>query len=539
MQAPARPTRLSILPWVAFVALSLFIFLPTMSAPLEADDRYWYLNVSGAAFDSHWDIFTESVAEIPETLRDGRVAPLAFAARRSLGRLTTQVAIAATIPIAVVHGVAKLALLLASILIVFGFMRALRWRSGDGSAEPLRPDTIRRVMVFFVALLVVGSQTHAPFRNGWVSFPVLTYGAVIVVFGTMAATLWAARQLTHVTGGKLLLVASGVALLGAGLNLTYELYYIVVPLVPLSLFLIPLADNRQAERRARKLVSVIYLASFAVVFAWLRVLITRSCSAGTCYAGVEPALSTDTLTTAFRNMASAIPGVAGAEQVSAQALDMGMNSAWAMPLSASLSLAGPLLAIAMVWLMSRRDAFESGTNETNEADNYETRTLIRAGMISLLVAVGAAGIMALSAQAQDVVTSTGFPHRNAVVSWASLALLISLLMGGLSLRTGKLMPTLLAAGLVAWLGAVTLPVNAAAVHLYRIDPRVQVIERIHWEVVLGDPSTRGDTRRCTLYAQAEDSIFTAWVDTSMKRGARDTFQHYHGRPFCSTWPDEI
>jgi hypothetical protein len=535
MQAPARPTRLSILPWVVFVALSLLIFLPTISAPLEADDRYWYLNVSGAAFDSYWDIFTESVAEVPETIRDGRVAPLAFTARRTLGRLTTQVAVAATIPIAVVHGVAKLLLLVASILSVFGFLRTLRWRTGDDSVKPLRPETIRRVMVLFIALLVVGSQTHAPFRNGWVSFPVLTYGAVIVVFGTLAASLWAARRLSLESGWKLLIIAIGIALLGAGLNLTYELYYVVVPLVPLSLLVVPLVENRQSERRARMIVSAIYLASFGVVFAWLRVLITRACSAGNCYAGVEPAFNVDTLTTALRNIASAIPG-GGADQVAAQALEMGMDSTWTMPLSTSLSLAGPLLAMAAVWLLSRGHAFHAWPNETNQG---ETKALMSAGAITALVAVGSASILALSAQAQDVVTGTGFPHRNAVVTWASLALLISLLIGGLSLRAGKLVPTLLAAGLVAWLGAVTLPVNAAAVHLYRIDPRVQVIERIHWEVVLGDPSPEGDIRRCALYAQAENSIFTAWVGTSMKRGARDTFQHYHDRPFCSTWPDQI
>lgn len=533
MQAPARPARLSILSWVVFVALSISMFLPTMSAPLEADDRYWYLNVSGAAFDSYWDIFTESVAEVPETIQEGRVAPLAFMARRALGRLTTQIAIAATLPIAVVHGVAKLGLLLASILSVFWFIKVLRWRS-DGSATPLRPETVKRVMVFFIALLVVGSQTHAPFRNGWVSYPVLTYGAVMVVFGTLAAVLWAARRLA-IGKPNALLLAVGIAILGAGLNLTYELYYVVVPLVPLSLYLIPLADEPNRESKARMTASITYLVSFGVVFAWLRVLISQACSTGDCYAGVEPEFSVETLTTTLRNLASAIPGD-GAERVAAQALELGRMPDWSMPLATSLSLVGPLLAIALVWLMGRGRSLDGRQPRVNDG---ESRALSAAGAISLLVAIGSAAIMALSGQAQEVITSADLPYRNAVVTWASLALMISLLMGVMSLRTGRLVPTLLMAGVVAWLGALTLPANSEAVHLYRTDPRVQVIERIHWEVVLGDPSPEGDSRRCDLYAQAEDSIFTAWVDTTMKRGARDTFQHYHDRPFCSTWPKEI
>jgi hypothetical protein len=178
---------------------SLVIMWPALAAPLNADQRYMYLNVPGRVQGDWLEIVRILWSEIPGRAEQGRMTPVGYFMQWLFYNGATELSVATGTPLIVLHGIQKVLIFAVAVMGVAAFVKSLRGRATDGQLVAPTRATVWLVVGGVVVLGAAGVQTHLQFRNGWLSYPVLTYGAVIVGFGVVALTLTLTRRLAERT----------------------------------------------------------------------------------------------------------------------------------------------------------------------------------------------------------------------------------------------------------------------------------------------------------------------------------------------------
>lgn len=517
---------------------------PVLLAPVAGDDRLWFPELG--ALES-WSV-TDEVGQMPQLwhqrAHSGRVNVMSVLERRTAGRVVIESSVDTGTPTYVVNGVLKLALAAVAVLTLAALLKSLRRRRRDGALVRLSGRTVLLCTLVGGVLFALGSQP--PFhqvngRNGWVTYPTHTYGAVVSILGVTALVLWLTRL--YAEGRFRIPIVLVLVLLAVLTNLRYELVFPAGPLSLIALLLVPVtpADRAVEGRRAKWVTGVAFVGVFMTTLVALRVYLRQICDAESCYVGVTPHLSPAIVGTFWQNVASSVPG-ATAPRVAEFVESWGVSTdGMYTPTSWSLVIGG-CLAVALLagWWATRPAARPepAGADEPTRADEPpvvdddgiargpdETRLLAMAAVLCLLGALGAAAVMSLSVSAQGS-SQLGLPYRHTVVTWAGLVWALGL--GALALRQRS--PR---AGAAAWV-ALSLAVGLAAAFLFPANERSLTADRVDSHatsaafaaLVNGDLSDDANAHRCRLVPAIEEERDDA------ARAFAAAFERHWGQEFC-------
>jgi hypothetical protein len=527
-------------------ALASVVFMrPTLVAPVAGDDRAFMPTIAAHP----WTLLSE-LRDLPEVWEQksqtGRVTILALLERRAAARWVVEAAVRTDTRIALVLGALKLLLTVASVLTLTALVKSLRWRRSDGVLLRASRQTVILCTLAGGVLFALGSQSQfleRNGRNGWVSYPTLTYGAVVSIFGVVALVLWLTRLYAERRYRVLTIVA--LVLLAVVTNFRYELTFVAVPLSVIALVLVPLTpDDRAADgRRAKWVTGLAYGGVFLLIFVAMRVYLRSQCAEGGCYEGVTLRLSTDIARTFWFNVVSSVPG-AGASKASEYVTWSGTSTEGMFaPTPASIIVAGGMaLALALCWWSTRPAAptSPSAASQPQDAEiscgREEAQLLTIGAALCLLGSLGAAAVMSLSKAPQQGITEVGLLYRHTVVSWAGMAWAIVLGVTAL----GRWRPR---TGAAAWL-VLTLATAVLAAVLMPANERSLTADRTvnsattsaFAALVRGDVSSTANAHRCRLVPEIyrergrEPGIVGGGMRTV--QAFDQAFLRYWGRGFC-------
>jgi hypothetical protein len=531
---------------ITVVVLCAVVFLyPAIAAPVNADDRYWYLWVGWRADGSVLEVFRWSWGRLDKVVEIGRLNTLTQLERRLVCLPVIELAVATSTPIVVYQALVKILLVVGSLLSGLALVRALRWRDAEGHLVQASRGTLYLAALGGTVAVAVGAQAQAETRNGWTAYPVNTYSAAMFIFGTVALLLWLTRLVVERSKTVVVVALVILVLLAIFTALSYELVFPAVPIAAAALAVVPVTDKsrRSAGRRAKFVTGLAYLGTFAVVFVAIRIYLASICAHKKCYEGVTLDLGKAAARTMVYNFISVFPGAGGNELLADMEL-VGWGdrypvgpTIWSVLIG--LAVAG---ALFVVWWARRPDLAVIASSAGDSPDDRESRDPSRrtegvllcvgAGLF-LLVALGTAAVMGLSPRSHAEITEPGILYRNAMVTWSALAfcgVLTVLALGFLLPRPAGLVAWATLAAVIGTVGAMTLPGNLMALRANRVG--YSVVEQINWEVVQGDIGPGSDARRCMLFEESRDAIKFG-ARRRLIENANLAFKYFHDRPFCS------
>jgi len=527
---------------VGVVVVGVMVMLwPAVAAPLNADQRYMYLNASGRVQGNWLDIIGIPWSEIDYRARQGRVTPVGYIIQWLFYTFIAEFAVATGTPIVVLHGLQKLFLFAVMVACVALFAKSLRGRDRTGRLVGLSSSTIWIVVAATAVLGAAGMQAHLQFRNGWLTYPVLTYGAVIVGFGVPTLALWLTRRMgERPTRWRTTVVVVAMLVTGILLNVSYELYYAAFPATILALLLepAPRGNARKPARLATLTAGMVLTGSFITCFLAIRRWTAGKC-ADECYAGVDAQLGAHTLETSWYNLASSLP-LSGRSELLADISQFGFERLPG-PFSSPLTL---VCVIAVVGLMGVRIlAGPMASRQSSRLDEDAVAphrpgqggAAARGAAMALVLGLGSAVIMSVSAQAPEIILGVGYPYRHIVVTWISLCVAGVLCLIAIDavrplVGIGSWAVVTVAAILVV---GTILPANLVATRAEHLGVRSQVVDAIHREVVLGDRTPQGDERRCATLALLHEYDVPLGTQRRISTSAFGAYEYFQGAPYCT------
>jgi len=520
---------------LAVLAAGAFM-APTLAAPVTGDDRILYPRMGA---EESWTPFG-AVADLPHwwevrTSR-GRANVLTDIERRSVARAVIEVSVRAGVPTYLVQGALRLLLAALAVLCMAALVRSLRWRRRDGTLARASGPTVLLSTVAGTVLFALGSQPQLlrpNGRNGWVSYPANTYGAVVAIFGVTALVLWLARR--YAEGRHRLVTVLGLVLLGALTAFRYELGLVAVPLVVVALVVVPVtqADRAAAGRRARWVVGVAYAGVCLPLLAVLRWYLRGQCQQTACYDGVTPRLSAELPATFWANLVSGVPGV-GAHTAERFVESAGAGSTEDMYLPTPVSLlvgAGLLLALVLGWWVTRPGPSAGSDGGVIDDARAETGLLVVGAGLCLLGTLGATAVMSLAESSQSL-SSMGVLHRHTVVAWAGMAWALVLALLALARVRSR-------TGLGAWLALAVAVAAAAAVLLPAHQRALQADRHVNRAtsaafaaLAEGERSDAAMAERCRLVPGLLDEPNYPMGGPRAVWAFDAAYRRYWGRSFC-------
>lgn len=536
VRALVSPRTSLVLGVVLLVLGAIVLAWPWLSAPLAADERYQYLLVAGRTDNSFVGVIERIWRETPSRAESGRITPIGYLMQHLSFLAVFKASLATGTSVVVGHAVVKLVMLGLAVLAFRWLLRALRVRG-----ERLSTGTRRLLIPLFGLLLLIGGQTQVLDRSSWTAYPVLTSGAIAVSFGTVALMLNLSDRLAR-SPRWLILIVPVLVLMAAFLNFSYELYYVAVPLAVLVLLVhSPPAEQGRAwlQRHARLVVGGGLTLLFGIGLIWVRRTVTAICSepGRSCYVGTEASLGLDTVTVSLRNLLGSIPLFAGSH-VGRDRLD---RAPWLEDpgFAEGLGWVGALLAIAGLVLLTTR-WIGAAAGEPVPADPRPQRAVLAVvAATGLAMAGGSAVIMALSAQAPEIVVELGVPYRSTTVIWAGLAL--TGLAGVAMLVTGRgrwafTLPVAAMAVVTLVIGVIVWPTMAQSTRIALGTPRVGVVQEAYRTVLTPDLTQEGEAERCAVLERIPQVVPGGTADR-LEIGVTESFEVVWGRPYCSAEPE--
>lgn len=530
---PAR-TRWRWLLALASVILAAVVAAPVVLAPVNADDRYWYMMIAARSNGSLLEVFHWSWQALPAEIASGRIASLASVQRRIVGLGAMEASIATAIPVVIYQALVKIVLLLAGVAASVAMVASLRWRTREGDLVRAAPGTLWLVGIALPMAVAAGAQAQGQFRNGWTSYPVLTYGAVAAIFGSVATVLW----LTRLTAERPRVFAVpsvlGLFALAVLTSVSYEMVYPAVVVSAIALVVVPLTDraDRRAGVRAKALTGGAYVGGFLGIFTAIRVYLARWCSTNECYEGVTPNLGPEAIAAAARSFLTSLT-LGNGEETLADFDRVGWADRYPVDVTLwSVALAGLVLVLLLV---SWRSQVVSAEEASPDAARAEGLMLLVGALLAGSAAIGTTLVLSLSVQAQEILSVVGVPYRNTMVTWTSLALAVILAALGLAVLGRpqlRVLPWTAVALMVALLVASSLPTNAMLTRAYRVLPSLQATEAIHYELALGDTSAEAKARRCARFDRVVETMGEGYTRSQIFRQANRAFVTAHGEAFC-------
>ena len=514
------------------------LLLPVLVSPIAGDDRWLYPMMGSYPTWTPLDELRLVLEWMDRRLSNGRVNVITLLERRIAARAVMETAVGLDTSLARALGILKALLVVVVVVVMAAFVRTLRWRDDLGALVRASRSSVVLATLGGGLLFALGGQAQMVSysgRNGWVGYPTSTYGAVVSILGVAALVLWLTRL---VAMGRHRLVALGsLVLLGILTNFRYELVFPAVPLAIITLLLFPVTDRESAEqgRRAKWQAAAAYAGSFALVFVPVRLLLRAQCASGACYDAVEPSLGVTVLRTFWVNVASSVPGTGHGplrEFVAAYGVSTdGLFTPTVFSVLVGLAVGA---AFAAVWWAAAPPRVRPEASGAVATARAEVRLLLAGALVCLLGALGAAGVMSLSAGAQQSVTEVGHLYRHTVVTWAGLAWALVLVVtagvaagrrGGRMRLVGPWLALSVAAGLLA---VVLVPANQRALQADRV--RMDATEDAFAALVDGDLSREANTRRCVVKQRVRAS--TGGDAPPILWFLRRAFERYWDQPFC-------
>ena len=524
---------------VIYGAALLFLLGPILAQPIGADDTYWILISGPSNGGSTLDAFFNELARTGDTtLSQPRFAQFSYAVRRSSSIAIFELAMAWGIAPGALWTLVRAVLLAASVIVVVWFLALLRWNDRQGRESRLQ----RRHLIWFALALPLVAAMGATAQvvntiNGWIDYPVLTYSSVAIIFGFAGLALATYRALInahawwHWAGGVGAFVGLAVIL-----NNSYEIYWVAAPLAILvvSAAAFRRATADRAARRAYWVFNASFVGAFLVNFVYYRYLVSEwDCVQSECYPGSQVALDRAAAVSIAKNLIGALPLV-HRSIAKEDAVAIGMPD---LPWVSVSSVVASVIAAACVVFLARRLAPRSSRSLVEPAhDGGAAHILAVVSIAGVGVALGVAIITGVNARAPELMSGSLMPYRTGYTTWLSLSLsAIAVAQLVVTKSPQWLARTLASVMLVSCVGvlAVAYPQNQVSAVANRIDPAAEVVNRIHWEASLGDPSAAGDARRCEAF---EDHVRARGESSYAMRtlsAADRAFRFYHGAPFCS------
>ena len=521
---------------VVGAAASVMFMRPVLLAPVGGDDREWYPLVGA---EESWSV-TDELGRLPEwwetRINRGRANILTDLERRSAGRVVIETSVGTGTPTYLVNGLLKLLLAAVAVLTLAALLKSLRCRRRDGALVRLPGRTVVVSTLMGGVLFALGSQPafhEVVGRNGWVNYPTHTYGAALSILGVTALVLWWTRL--YAEGRFRIPIILGLVVLAVLTNLRYELVFPAAPLSLIALLLVPLtpAQRSREGRLAKWVTGVSFVGIFMVVLVVLRVYVRQVCEVDVCYSGTTTRLSWDIVGAFWQNVASSVPGTT-APRVSGFVESWGISAQGMYAPTAWSLVVGTALAVALLagWWATRPDASPEVTDreEPPAEDGIahgldEARLLGLGALLCLLGALGAAGVMSLSVEAQSS-PELGLPYRHTVLTWAGIAWAVGLAALALRQRSPR-------TGAATWI-ALSLAVGAAAACLLPANERSLTADRLATRasaaaftaLVNGSLSNEANAHRCRLVPQLREER------DDVARVVDDAFRRYWGQSFC-------
>jgi hypothetical protein len=518
------------------VASALFM-KSVLLAPVAGDDREWYPEMSSL---ESWNV-ADALGQMPHwwdsRTNKGRANVLTDLERRTAGRMVVETSVDTGTPTYVVNGVLKLLLAASAVLTLAALLKSLRCRRRDGALVRLAGRTVVLCTLVGGVLFALGSQP--PFhqvngRNGWVTYPTHTYGAVLSILGVTALVLWLTRL--YAEGRFRILIVLVLAVLAVLTNFRYELVFPAGPLALIALLLVPVTPTQRAAegRRAKWVTGISYVGVFAMTMVVLRLYLRHLCAGRDCYLGVKTHLSWEIASTFWQNLASSVPGTT-APRVAEFVESWGISTDGMYTPTPWSVVVGSCMAVALLagWWATRRAAPPEPAAATDPPDddgiargNDEGRLLALAAVLCLLGALGAAGVMSLSVLAQTS-SQLGLPYRHTVVTWAGIAWAVGL--GALALRHRSpraAVATWVALSLVVGVAAACLlPANERSLEADRVDSHATTAAFA--ALVNGNLSDNANAHRCRLVPEILEER-----DDDAARSFDAAFRRHWGQEFC-------
>ncbi|UCR89698.1 hypothetical protein [Mycetocola spongiae] len=509
---------------------------PVLFSSVDADDAHWILETPAYTQGSFWQSVVWSFTDVPAQSPDqGRFSQFAYAMQRIMDLATMNLSVALSTPPLVIRAGLKVILLLVAFASILGFARILRRRLPDGRLVGLsRGDSVLFAVILAVLIPLGAKSMMLGSFNGWISYPVLTYGAVPIIFGAGIIMLWLYEGLQR----KFVLFAPiaviVVLVICVFITTSYELYYLVFPMMIVSLLLQPRNPEYSAGRDRSKIFLLATTATlFALAFGVTRLYVATACAAGGCYTGVLAGSVKGTISATVYNLVSSLPG-ATVDYAGQNALET-LGSDPQSPTRGSLLLGilfalGVLLVILWVRRRNRSRLLQAPQERITTEPLY-----LRLAALSACVALGGAVLMAVSSKAQASLTLWSVPFRSGVLIWFALATMVAALLMYLAGRSPRTAPYIISA--LALAGAVVIamatPINYYAAQNARLNQVTRTVDSIHNEVAVGDLSPAADALRCTLISTLMEQVGEDLHGERTISGAYAAFNHYYGVPFCS------
>ncbi|MPZ94218.1 MAG: hypothetical protein GEU96_04710 [Propionibacteriales bacterium] len=544
---PGRWRRWVLVASVVLMAAGVLAMLaPAVAAPLIADQRYMYLEVAGRTPDGWHQVVTEPLSEAKGRLGAGRLTTLGLVVQWAAYRGIADTAVQTGIPIVALHGAQKVPLFGLSVWAVVALARSLRARTRDG---PLTRLSGRSMVLLAAGMTVVGAagvQAQKQFANGWTTYPVLTYGAVIACFGSaavaLALTRWYARSPRLPVAAVLVLA---LTVLGVALNLGYELYLVAYPAAVLAVLAQPLAEGSTSRPlRAKVLATLTLTVSTVGTFGLIRRAAAACAEPGSyCYTGTSLDLGRETVALFRTNLVSSLPGT-GRGQVDRQLAELGYTGLGDLPGPSPTLLVivavGALAGLVLLAAVRSAEPAADVAPASGPALRPQLTMLALLAVIGVGVAVGSALMMSVSERAPDMVQAVGDPYRHTMVSWLGLCLVVICVVLALDLALGRVvrplrwLPWVALAAALAVVVSLVMPANLAASRAESLTPYSQTIAAVNRELVLADLTPEGDRRRCESLQAVGRNVPSAQTIRFLANALTRAWERYNGQqPYCS------
>ncbi|MFZ1545239.1 MAG: hypothetical protein WAT32_18265 [Candidatus Microthrix parvicella] len=431
-------------------------FLVYFSAPRFADEMRDPYTMTVRYGLNPIKIVMGNLKDIRPFLDLGNIRPLGRIAYSFEFVYSKAIADTLAVPLPTIHAVVRTAALWAAVAAV-----VVLWRAVETSGRHLRPQLTRSIGLVACAAAVATLATWS--YQPLVFFPTQGLLSVALVCLASAFTLRFSNQ-----GGWRL--AGCCASLGAVCACFYDLAYVVVVAVPVSIVGLRVLQKRSGLLRASWSSCIPLIAGFSLVFLPIRVMIARACAEQACYSGSELAVTGRAAPTLAGRLLSAVP-----------------QSYWSMGWEQP-TVAGALVAIAVgcgvglaaMWATRQEhDGVEPGVEAEHGIEDGADRGADLAGadevsappapgpsivvtVVMLTAWAAAASMSALSVSQQRIGFDPQTPWRDGIFGFLAIATLLWALIEHVS-RSGSGQALRAAVAAVALLAGVQFALNTGTI----------------------------------------------------------------------------
>ena len=527
--------------WIA-VAPALIVVIPLIGLSLQGDERRRLYRSAHHYSGNPVKSAHSAIRNVDAYLNSGNFRPLGRFAEGLEHGLVFEASELTGMASHTILGLIRLFMVLVLALTSSRVVAAL-----TRSAGVSRPQPVLALYPLGLGAVLVASGPAGPLAQ----FSFLFIGAVVIVLEIAIAT---ARDQDMMVRPIRWHEPITMGLLGAATAMTYDIMY-VAAMLALAYTAARAAASKMSFSSACRTAAarrwVALAVGFLAVLVPVRIEIARRCDLGSCYPGSEASLSADAVELMLSRALTATP-VASWHHNASLAQDVGLELSLLDPLTTSLPvllLAGiiALTALSAVGASVRTTATASFTRNTaaeNAVGSADWRAWLR--LAKALGSFGAVTIalpaltVSLARWTQDIQPDIGLAWRDTLmgqVGWSFVILaVLTALFPVMRSQTGTNAASAASAVLLGACLTLTMLANSRFAIIDRHDPISSVVNQIAAAAISADPTSNGNSRRCTLIDHYTELVSAdLWIaGPGLRSDLDDLMVGRYGWPFCDT-----